>query len=129
AKNLQSDILIVHNGKNSPTTIRVTGQAIEPAAVAPPPPVVVNTPPAPPKVLYVIPPQPSQGLDAALRLQQARKSAGMGDAVVQTDEAFMPLTLYNEAPHYGYLGIPTTLSSYPVTRSRLITADRYIPAV
>lgn len=113
-------IVITHNGENTPTEIKIRGRAAEEVAVKP---VEVQ------KIVYVTPPAASDALDQALRLQRARKAAGLGEVNAGNSDAFTPLTLYNQDPHYGYLGFDFNLSSYPVDRSRMITADRYIPAV
>ncbi len=70
------------------------------------------------------PSAPVANAEASLLFARSRQDAGL---VVEDYEALPPLGA--DDPNYTEAGLPGIVSSLPVDRSRVITADRYIPAV
>jgi hypothetical protein len=109
AQPYNTKIIVTHNAAGSPLTIDTSG-----TGQAPPPPVAV-APRAPNELeLY------------ASRMMQQRRGRPL-QVITPTDLVSSDVTM--EDADYSSLGIEKTISTYPVRRDRLITADRYIPAV
>lgn len=112
ARQYETSVVVVHSGTNSPLLVTVTGQGNLPQQVRPLP----NIQPAPPSGLLL----------NALRVQQQRRGGNLD--VLRTEG--IPLQDWNtSAKDYGGIGFEPTESTLPVDRTRMITNDRYIPAV
>jgi type IV secretion system protein VirB10 len=109
ARTYNTRIIITHSAPESPLIIEVSGTG---ASLAPPPQAVSMVP-------------SELEINAARLLQQRRQMrlqvTSAGDLIDRD------VTL--EDDDYSALGYDKTISTYPVKRDRLITADRYIPAV
>jgi type IV secretion system protein VirB10 len=108
-------LFITHSAENSPLVIDINGRAKNP--VAPPPPVVV----APPRPTY----DPSLLINS-LQIQAQRRAAGLDSTATGL---FFGQDYRMSSPDHDEIGYRPTESTYPVNRERMITADRYIPAV
>ncbi len=112
---IQGEIVITPEGDNPPAFIPIV------AVKAVPPPV----PQAPPPTVYA----PSPALENAVNLYRQRRGGQM--VVLESDPESDP---GNSQPitrdqDYTPIGFAPTISTLPVDRSRLVTADKYIPAV
>ncbi|MGE0252253.1 MAG: TrbI/VirB10 family protein [Dongiaceae bacterium] len=107
---VNAEVQINHDGENSPLFLPVV--AIR--AIAPPPPAPMVR-------------GPSLQLENAIAVAQARMGGRM--AVVSEPPPPGPESIISQDLDYTPIGFPPTVSSLPVDRSRLVTADRYIGAV
>ncbi len=80
-------------------------------------------PPAPPPVVF----GPSPALENAIAMAQARRGGRM--MIFENDVVPGPEDVITKDQDYTPIGFAPTISTLPVDRSRLITADKYIPAV
>ena len=113
ARQYQTSIVIVHNGTNSPLLVSVMGQGSLPQQAQPMPMMMQPTP-------------PSGLLLNAMRVQQQRRG---GNLDVLKNEG-IPIQGWNtQTKDYSGIGFEPTESTLPVDRTRMITNDRYIPAV
>jgi type IV secretion system protein VirB10 len=109
-----ADLLITHTGDESPLFIALNAlPSLPPVAVAPVQP--IDTGPDPLAI-------------NAQRVAQARSQSKLLTMPAEPSVAGVG-GIRSLDPNYEALGFPASLSSLPVDRSRMITADRYIPAV
>ena len=82
-----------------------------------------HSPPAP----VVVPtPQESSNALSSLQFARTRQDGGLS---VETEAALPAGTHAPQDSDYAEAGLPGIVSTFPVDRTRVITADRYIPAV
>lgn len=112
ARQYQTSIVIVHSGTNSPLLVTVNGQGALPLEA---------------QSLPAMQPTPPSGmLLNAMRVQQQRRAGNLD--VLRTEG--LPLQNWNTTTKdYTDIGFEPTTSTLPVDRTRMITSDRYIPAV
>jgi type IV secretory pathway VirB10-like protein len=113
----QTTIIVTHSAKNSPLLVQISGVG-EALVDAPPPPLQVPE--------QVIPYTPSFEYINAQRLQEQRKTGTL--QVLQTGDRVNAGWKMSDEDYASY-GYDPIVSSYPVNRDRMITSDRYIPAV
>jgi type IV secretion system protein VirB10 len=110
----RGDIVVTVEGTGQePLFISLTGIGVAPAPAALPP-------PAP--AAFAAP-----RAEAALIYASARQGAGF--AIDRLEPAVAPTAGPAHEEDYRVAGLPGIVSTFPVDRSRVITADRYIPAV
>ncbi len=109
----QTSIVVVHSAQNSPLLIDVSGNGeLPPQAAAP-----VFEQPKPPSDLY----------NEAQRLLAQRKGAAL--QVLSNGFELQGDRWNLSDKDYAGIGVEPSVSTYPVNRTRMITADRFIPAV
>ncbi len=112
---VQGEIVIVPDGDNSPAFIPVVAvKAVQPLA-----------PPAPPPMVYA----PSPALENAVAMYRQRRGGQMAILDSDLDPVNDPKNIITKDQDYTPIGFAPTISTLPVDRSRLVTADKYIPAV
>ena len=112
ARQYQTSIVIVHNGMNSPLLVSVNGQGTLPEQAQ--------------QMPMMQPTPPSGMLLNAMRVQQQRRTGNLD--VLRTEG--LPFKDWNTTTRdYTGIGFEPTESTFPVDRARMITNDRYIPAV
>ena len=111
----RSGIVVTHSGKNSPLIVNLIGSG-------------KSLPPIPePQQLNIPQPMPpSQGYSNAQQVLSQRRSVGLKNLQLLPPPSG---TWKNTDKDYSGIGEEAVQSTYPVDRSRIITADRYIPAV
>ncbi len=117
ARNYQTTVIITHSAKNSPLLVQLSGvgEKVEQAAL---PPLQVPQ--------QIVPYTPSYEYINAQRLQQQRSTGTL--QVLQTGDRLKTGWKMSDEDYASY-GYDPIVSSYPVNRDRMITSDRYIPAV
>ena len=110
---INGEVVITPEGDNAPAFIPVT------AVKADPPPAAA----IPEPLVYA----PSPALENAIALQQTRQGGRM--MVVENELPPGPSDIITKDQDYTPIGFAPTISTLPVDRSRMITADKYIPAV
>ncbi len=117
---LEAELGVFSNAPESPAFVQISAQSLQT-----PPPVVAQPPPQQP--LQQIVDSPSFEILNALEISRQRKS---GTALVAQDpDVLNPRIKKDVDQDYAAIGFPPTVTSLPIDRSMLITADRYIPAV
>jgi type IV secretory pathway VirB10-like protein len=117
ARSYQTTIIVTHSAKNSPLLVQLSG-AGEQLVDASPPPLQIPE--------QIVPYTPSYEYINAQRLQQQRSSGTL--QVLQTGDRVTSGWKMSDEDYASY-GYDPIVSSYPVNRDRMITSDRYIPAV
>lgn len=110
---LNGEIVISPEGDNPPAFVPITAVRAVPAPQA--------LPPAP--TVYA----PSAGVENAIALYRERRQGRM--VVVENELERSPGDIITKDQDYTPIGFAPTISTLPVDRSRLITADKYIPAI
>lgn len=105
------ELVIGHTATGGSLFVALAGQAhLRPAVAAVAPPPEANAPNA----------------QASLSFARARQDGGL---TVETEGAVPVSRHASFDADYGEAGLPGIVSTFPVDRTRVITADRYIPAV
>ncbi len=104
------ELVIGHSASGGSLFVALAGQAhLRPAAIVPAPP-EAETPNA----------------QTSLQFARTRQDGGL---TVETETAVPASHRAPADADYGEAGLPGIVSTFPVDRTRVITADRYIPAV
>ncbi len=112
----KTTVIITHTAPESPMLIELMGNGEEP--------------PAPEQQVYIPPAAPAPPSPLWLNSQRLQQQRGTGTLkVLQTGVDLGDVPYTSTSPGYGELGFPATESTLPVNRTRMITMDRYIPAV
>ncbi|TAH32306.1 MAG: TrbI/VirB10 family protein [Alphaproteobacteria bacterium] len=112
---IQGEVVITPEGDNPPAFIPVVAvKAMQPVA-----------PPAPPPTVYA----PSPALENAVSMYRQRRGGQMMVIDSEIDPQADPNNIITKDQDYTPIGFTPTISTLPVDRSRLVTADKYIPAV
>lgn len=107
------EVVIAPEGDNPPVFVPLTAtRAVQPPAPPEPPPLVLA---------------PSPALENAIAMYQQRRTGTM--AVLDSEPERGAADIITKDQDYTPIGFAPTISTLPVDRSRLITADKYIPAV
>jgi type IV secretory pathway VirB10-like protein len=110
-------VVVTHSGKDNPLILNLTGSG-------------KLLPPLPePQAMDIPEPEmqaPSMGYANAQQVLSQRRASGLKNLqLLPTPDG----TWRNKDKNYAGIGDEPVTSTYPVDRSRMITADRYIPAV
>jgi hypothetical protein len=113
----RTGIVVTHSGKDSPLILNLTGSG-------------KLLPPLPePQAMDIPAPEmqpPSLGYANAQQVLSQRRASGLKNLqLLPTPDG----SWRNKDKNYAGIGDEPVTSTYPVDRSRMITADRYIPAV
>lgn len=113
----RTGVVVTHSGKDSPLILNLTGSG-------------KSLPPLPePQAMAIPEPEiqaPSLGYANAQQVLSQRRTSGLKNLqLLPSPEG----TWRNKDKNYAGIGDEPVTSTYPVDRSRMITADRYIPAV
>jgi type IV secretory pathway VirB10-like protein len=113
----RTGVVVTHSGKDSPLILNLTGSG-------------KLLPPLPePQAMDIPEPEmqaPSMGYANAQQVLSQRRASGLKNLqLLPTPDG----TWRNKDKNYAGIGDEPVTSTYPVDRSRMITADRYIPAV
>lgn len=113
----RTGIVVTHSGKDSPLIINLTGSG-------------KMLPPLPEPQAMAIPepqmPAPNLGYANAQQVLSQRRASGLKNLQLLPPPQG---SWKNTDKDYNSIGEEAVTSTYPVDRSRMITADRYIPAV
>jgi type IV secretion system protein VirB10 len=114
AQNYGTQILVAHSAEGSPLFLPVSG--------------IAANAPEPLQVLQPLPMAPDPLAENAYKIAQTRSQSKLLTLPAEPSVSGAG-RLRSLDPSYEALGFAATTSSLPVDRSRMITADRYIPAV
>lgn len=110
---ISASIVITHNGQNDSLIIQLSGSGAE-AYI-------------PPEIAQQKPEGPTQQQIEAMRMQMERRQGRLSSTPSFTGQQRNQWIMSDS--DYKDIGYGKTVATYPIDRTRMITSDRYIPAV